>query len=95
MSEPKRYTGVWCPSVTPFDKDGKLDLAALETHFARLSDAGIDGILLMGSIGEFTALSMDERLSLLHAARDMSRLPLIANVSATCLDDLARLSDTA
>lgn len=95
MSEPKRYTGVWCPSVTPFDKDGKLDLAALETHFARLSDAGIDGILLMGSIGEFTALSMDERLSLLHAARDMSRLPLIANVSATCLDDMARLSDTA
>ena len=38
---------------------------------------------------------MDERLSLLHAARDMSRLPLIANVSATCLDDMARLSDTA
>ncbi len=95
MSESKKYAGVWCPSVTPFGKDGQLDLAALEKHFARLSDAGIDGILLMGSIGEFTALSMDERLSLLHAARDMTRLPLIANVSATCLDDMARLSDTA
>lgn len=64
----KKYTGAWCPSITPFDADGKLDLAALEKHFSRLSEAGTDGVLLMGSIGEFTALSMDERVSLIHAA---------------------------
>ena len=58
----KKYTGAWCPSITPFDADGKLDLAALEKHFSRLSEAGTDGVLLMGSIGEFTALSMDERV---------------------------------
>ena len=77
----KKYTGAWCPSITPFDADGKLDLAALEKHFSRLSEAGTDGVLLMGSIGEFTALSMDERVSLIHAARTMTHLPLIANVS--------------
>ena len=95
MSEAKKYTGAWCPSVTPFGKDGKLDLAALEKHFARLADAGTDGILLMGSLGEFPALSMDERISLIHAARGMTSLPLIANVSGTCLEDMARLSDAA
>lgn len=36
----KKYTGAWCPSITPFDADGKLDLAALEKHFSRLSEAG-------------------------------------------------------
>lgn len=70
----KKYTGAWCPSITPFDADGKLDLAALEKHFSRLSEAGTDGVLLMGSIGEFTALSMDERVSLIHAARTMTHL---------------------
>ena len=59
----KKYTGAWCPSITPFDADGKLDLAALEKHFSRLSEAGTDGVLLMGSIGEFTALSMDDPLA--------------------------------
>ena len=78
----KKYTGAWCPSITPFDADGKLDLAALEKHFSRLSEAGTDGVLLMGSIGEFTALSMDERVSLIHAARTMTHLPLIANALA-------------
>lgn len=66
----KKYTGAWCPSITPFDADGKLDLAALEKHFSRLSEAGTDGVLLMGSIGEFTALSMDERVSLIHGGAD-------------------------
>ncbi|MFQ8889110.1 MAG: hypothetical protein ACLR7Z_12940 [Bilophila wadsworthia] len=46
----KKYTGAWCPSITPFDADGKLDLAALESIF-RLSEARTDGVLLMGSIG--------------------------------------------
>ena len=91
----KKYTGAWCPSITPFDADGKLDLAALEKHFSRLSEAGTDGVLLMGSIGEFTALSMDERVSLIHAARTMTHLPLIANVSGTCMEDMTRLADAA
>ena len=88
----KKYTGAWCPSITPFDADGKLDLAALEKHFSRLSEAGTDGVLLMGSIGEFTALSMDERVSLIHAARTMTHLPLIANVSGTTISPRPRAS---
>lgn len=91
----KRYAGVWCPSITPFGREGKVDLPALERHFSRLAEARIDGVLLMGSIGEFTALSLDERLSLLHAARKLGGLPMIANVSATCMEDMARLADAA
>ena len=25
----KKYTGGWCPSIPPFDAEGKVDLAAL------------------------------------------------------------------
>lgn len=91
----KKYMGAWCPSITSFDADGKLDLAALEKHFSRLSEAGTDGVLLMGSIGEFTAPSMDERVSLIHAARTMTHLPLIANASGTCTEGITRLADAA
>ena len=66
----KKYTGAWCPSITPFDADGKLDLAALEKHFSRLSEAGTDGVLLMGSIGEFnvSGTCMEDMTRLADAA---------------------------
>lgn len=38
---------------------------------------------------------MDERVSLIHAARTMTHLPLIANVSGTCMEDMTRLADAA
>lgn len=89
------FTGVWCPSITPFDIKGKLDLPGLEKHLQRLTDAGIDGVLLMGTIGEFAALSMDERLLLIREARKMSDLPMIAHVSSTCVEDMVHLAKAA
>lgn len=89
------FSGVWCPTVTPFSRSGDLDFDALATHFARLTASGIDGILLSGSIGEFTALSIGERFNLIRTARQLSTMPMIANVSTTVLDDMMRLSDVA
>ncbi len=90
-----RFSGVWCPSITPFDQNNKLDFTALEKHFQRLDDSGIDGIMLMGSVGEFATMSMNERLLLIQQARLMSKLPMIAHVSATCFDDMVCLADAA
>lgn len=89
------FSGAWCPSITPFSADGGIDLSALARHFERLDASGIDGILLMGSIGEFANLSLDERLMLIREARALSKLPMIAHVSATCVDDMLRLADAA
>ncbi|WP_434777416.1 dihydrodipicolinate synthase family protein [Neisseria sp. Ec49-e6-T10] len=89
------FRGAWCPSVTPFNEQGQIDFHALEQHFNRLTQSGIDGILLMGSIGEFATLSMKERLELIKTARKMTNLPMIAHVSSTCVDDMVHLAHTA
>lgn len=91
----KFLNGAVCPSIIPFTSAGKIDFKALEKHFQRLTDSGIDGILLMGTIGEFANLSIEERLSLIKAARQMSRLPVISHVSTTVIDDIVKLADAS
>ena len=89
------FNGAWCPSITPFDAQGKIDLPALSQHFQRLAEAQTSVILLMGSIGEFTSLTMAERLMLIREARSMSPLPMVANISTTCMSDMFSLAEEA
>jgi 4-hydroxy-tetrahydrodipicolinate synthase len=95
MSAQPVLPGVWCPSVTPFDSNNNLDIDALGRHFSRLSQSGIDTLLLMGSIGEFASLSQQERLLLIREARQLSPLTMVANVSSTCIADMLQLADAA
>lgn len=90
-----QFHGAWCPSITPFDQQGNIDLSALQQHLRWLKEAGTRVVLLMGSIGEFTALTLDERLMLIRETRKMSSLPLVANISATCMADMIRLAEEA
>ncbi len=95
MSSDARFTGVWCPSITSMETDGKIDFNGLRQHLARLTDARIDVILLMGSIGEFASFTLEERLSLIREARAMSSLPMVANVSSTCVSDILRMAQAS
>jgi len=89
------FFGVWCPSITPMTPDGKVDLNGLRQHIARLTDARIDVVLLMGSIGEFASFTLDERLMLIREARGMTAGTLVANVSSTCMNDVERMANEA
>lgn len=93
MFSDNQFTGVWCPSITPMENDGKLDLSGLNRHFARLTEAKIDVILLMGSIGEFASLTLGERLLLIREARSMSPLTMVVNVSSNCFSDILCLAE--
>lgn len=55
------FTGVYCPSITPLRSDGSIDFPAWEAHLERLISGGISGVLIFGSIGEFYALSMEQK----------------------------------
>ncbi|MHC5226183.1 dihydrodipicolinate synthase family protein [Ignatzschineria sp. LJL83] len=90
-----KFTGAWCPSVTPFTKDNNIDYVGLEQHYKRLEKAGINGVLVMGSIGEFATLGLHERLELIEKARQLTTLPLIAHTSATHVPDIIQMSQKA
>lgn len=95
MTGQSQFAGVWCPSITPMDNDGKIDLNGLSLHLKRLTEAKIDVILLMGSIGEFASFTLEERLLLIREARAMSSLKMVANVSSTCQNDVLLMAQEA
>ncbi|MDM3014732.1 dihydrodipicolinate synthase family protein [Citrobacter sp. CK189] len=95
MTVQSQFAGVWCPSITPMDNDGKVDLNGLSQHLKRLTEANIDVILLMGSIGEFASFTLEERLMLIREAHAMSSLKMVANVSSTCTSDILLMAQEA
>ena len=67
----------------------------LSQHLKRLTEAKIDVILLMGSIGEFASFTLEEKLLLIREARAMSSLKMVANVSSTCQNDMLLMAQEA
>ncbi|MEY4601100.1 MAG: 4-hydroxy-tetrahydrodipicolinate synthase, partial [Actinomycetota bacterium] len=59
-----RFGQVLTAMVTPFHKDGSLNLDAAVKLARWLQDNGNDGLVLAGTTGESSTLTDDEKLSL-------------------------------
>ncbi|MDQ4143221.1 MAG: 4-hydroxy-tetrahydrodipicolinate synthase [Actinomycetota bacterium] len=59
-----RFGQVLTAMVTPFSKDGSLDVKGARTLAAHLIDHGSDGLVIAGTTGESPTLSHDEKLTL-------------------------------
>ena len=64
--------------VTPFHKDGSLNLDGAKRLARWLQDNGNDGLVLAGTTGEAPVLTDDERLSLFKAVVEAVTIPVIA-----------------
>ncbi len=76
--------GIWAPIPTPLKKNKEdIDRQAIRTLVDFLIDGGVDGILPLGTSGEFALLSPDERRDVLDAVVDQvnGRVPVVAGVS--------------
>lgn len=56
------------PVVTIFDQDGNVDASGNKLVYEHLIKGGVDGIVVMGSSGEFFAMSMEQRKQLIDIA---------------------------
>jgi 4-hydroxy-tetrahydrodipicolinate synthase len=79
-----KLEGIWCPMATPLNASGEginLDSAKRLVNF--LIENGIDGLLPLGTSGEFALLSDEERASLLKQVIDSAngKVPVVAGVS--------------
>lgn len=85
------------PVVTIFCDDGCIDEAANVRLWNKLIDHGLDGIVLMGSTGEFSQLTMAQKKQLIAlAGREISgRTRLIVGTGCECLEDTVELSNYA
>ncbi|MDP8952662.1 MAG: 4-hydroxy-tetrahydrodipicolinate synthase [Actinomycetota bacterium] len=79
------FAGLIPAMVTPFDELGEVDLGATEAVVERFVDAGVDGVSVLGSNGEFTHLTLPERKRFAEAAVGIvaGRVPVLIGVGAT------------
>ena len=75
--------GVHCVMATPFLPDEALDLASLATLIDYLVDAGCDGILILGVLGEADKLSDAERETMVAESIRLSAGRLQVSVGIT------------
>lgn len=85
------------PVVTAFDAEGHVDLEANKRIYEHLIQGGMDGILILGSIGEFFAISMEEKKKLIDTAVSYidKRVTLYVGTNCMILKDCIELSNYA
>src|ERR671917_2763970 len=78
------FGGLMPAMVTPFDERGEVDLGATEAVVDRFIEAGVDGISPLGSTGESTHLTADERRRFTEEVVRIvgGRVPLVAGVGS-------------
>lgn len=65
-----KKAGYITPAVTVFDDDGSLDAAGLKNVYEHLIRGNMDGIVIMGSTGEFFSMSAKQKRQLIDIASE-------------------------
>ncbi|RMD62423.1 MAG: dihydrodipicolinate synthase family protein [Alphaproteobacteria bacterium] len=91
------WAGVYPAATTQFRTDQSLDLEATTAHVERLIAAGVHGLVMLGTLGENTALDVHEKRDVLKAARDAAagRVPVLAGVAECSTAMACRFAEDA
>jgi 4-hydroxy-tetrahydrodipicolinate synthase len=95
VSDPKGTAlhGLMTAILTPFDAEGRLALELMPTLLDFQRKAGVDGVVVCGTNGEGTSLSVEERKQILEAVMENREgLTVVAGTGATSLTDALALS---
>ncbi len=85
------------PAVTPLKADGTIDEQGAKALYDYLIRNGVDGILVLGSIGEFFAISMEQKKRLISlAVRHVDhRVRLMIGTADMVYENVVELSNYA
>ena len=83
--------------LTPFDANDNIDFAMFEKNVNAQVNAGVEGIILAGSLGETSTLDDDEKISLLRYAAELlkGKIPVIMNIAEQATKAAVRLAKEA
>jgi dihydrodipicolinate synthase/N-acetylneuraminate lyase len=89
--------GIVCPMLTPFDKQGQIDIGQVKTLTDYVIEGGVEYLLPAGTTGEGILLSLEERMrldeSVVEAAGD--RAKVIAHTGCASTQDTIALTQHA
>ena len=72
MNENTKWKGIYPAVTTKFTESGDLDHREMERCFRLQIDAGVDGLIVCGSLGEASTLDLEEKLEILGLAQTIS-----------------------
>jgi 4-hydroxy-tetrahydrodipicolinate synthase len=74
--------GIFSAQWIPTDGSGRVDRESLAAHFAFEKRAGVNGVLALGSTGEFPHFTVDERKQVLSLVAELAApLTIFANIT--------------
>jgi dihydrodipicolinate synthase/N-acetylneuraminate lyase len=93
----QRIRGVLPALPTPFTDDGKVDARGLEKLVAHVLDGGVHGLWVLGSSGEFTALSPEERKQVVDVivGATQRRVPVLVGLGSNDVREIIRSAEQA
>ena len=84
-----QFEGIYTPIVTPYLEDFSLNERALKETVELLIKAGVHGLIVAGTTGEYYAQTVEERMDLMARMKKLvkGRLPLIVGTGAIRTED--------
>ena len=91
------WSGIFPALTTKFTGDDRLDLKSMEKHIGNQIKAGVEGLIVLGSLGENGSLSPDEKQEVVKLAVSVSkgRVPVVACVAETTTATACRFVETS
>jgi 4-hydroxy-tetrahydrodipicolinate synthase len=91
------WQGVFPAATTQFHADQSLDLASTLQHNEVMIDAGIHGLIMLGTVGENCALRYEEKLDVLRATVEQvdGRIPVLSGVAECTTATACRFAEDA
>lgn len=90
------WSGIFPAVTTKFTKNDNLDHAEMERCFQLQMDAGVDGIIVCGSLGEGPMLSHDEKIEVLKTAQKVvGKAPVLLTINEAATRDAVALGKRA
>ena len=90
------WKGIFPAVTTKFTANDELDHKEMERCFALQIEAGVDGLVVNGSLGEGSMLSHEERLTVLKTAQSVAGgKPVLMTVAEAATRDAAALGKKA
>ena len=92
-----QFEGIYTPLVTPYTEDFSLNDLALKETVELLIEAGVAGIIVAGTTGEYYAQSMEERLDMMERVKGLigGRVPMIVGTGAIRTEESIAYAEAA
>lgn len=92
-----RFEGIYTPVVTPYGDDFSIDKDRFADVIEHLISAGVHGLIIAGTTGEYYAQSTEERITLMKLAKEVikGRVPLIIGTGAIRTEDSIIFAENA